>query len=587
VSIFHKLAWFFKIEKWNYLIGVIFLLLVAVLNILPPKIIGNLVQVISTRKLSASTLVFSLIILATVGILQYLFRFVWRSRIFGGAARLEKTLRNRLFTHYMQMDQTFYQEHRTGDLMAHATNDLQAIQQVAGSGILSFADSIITGITTIIAMMALVDWRLTLLAMIPFPILAITAGYLGTKIHIAFRKSQAAFSKLNNKAQESIMGIKVIKSLGQDKEDTVDFEKLIDQTIKINRKVNALDALFNPMTTILIGISYMITLVVGGSFVVHNVINIGQLVSFISYITMLIWPMFAIGNLFNIMERGNASYDRVNLLLHAKSSIIDDKHAVKKRATGDLDFAIQSFTYPGDEKSSLDNVNFKLSAGNTIGLVGKVGTGKSTIMKLVLREFDEYKDAITVGGINIKDYALNSYLPSLGYVPEESFLFSDTIKNNIKFGDFSATDEEVEEAAKKSDLYEDILEQPAQFDTEVGEQGVSLSGGQRQRLAIARALIINPEVLLLDDALSAVDGETEHEILQELRQERKGKTTIIAAHRLSSVMNANEILVLDDGKIIQRGTHEQLLAQDGWYQDMFHRQQMETKIAKEGELDAE
>jgi len=587
VSIFHKLAWFFKIEKWNYLIGVIFLLLVAVLNILPPKIIGNLVQVISTRKLSASTLVFSLIILATVGILQYLFRFVWRSRIFGGAARLEKTLRNRLFTHYMQMDQTFYQEHRTGDLMAHATNDLQAIQQVAGSGILSFADSIITGITTIIAMMALVDWRLTLLAMIPFPILAITAGYLGTKIHIAFRKSQAAFSKLNNKAQESIMGIKVIKSLGQDKEDTADFEKLIDQTIKINRKVNALDALFNPMTTILIGISYMITLVVGGSFVVHNVINIGQLVSFISYITMLIWPMFAIGNLFNIMERGNASYDRVNLLLHAKSSIIDDKHAVKKRATGDLDFAIQSFTYPGDEKSSLDNVNFKLSAGNTIGLVGKVGTGKSTIMKLVLREFDEYKGAITVGGINIKDYALNSYLPSLGYVPEESFLFSDTIKNNIKFGDFSATDEEVEEAAKKSDLYEDILEQPAQFDTEVGEQGVSLSGGQRQRLAIARALIINPEVLLLDDALSAVDGETEHEILQELRQERKGKTTIIAAHRLSSVMNANEILVLDDGKIIQRGTHEQLLAQDGWYQDMFHRQQMETKIAKEGELDAE
>ncbi|WPC17719.1 ABC transporter transmembrane domain-containing protein [Pediococcus inopinatus] len=587
MSIFHKLAWFFKIEKWNYLIGVIFLLLVAVLNILPPKIIGNLVQVISTRKLSASTLVFSLIILATVGILQYLFRFVWRSRIFGGAARLEKTLRNRLFTHYMQMDQTFYQEHRTGDLMAHATNDLQAIQQVAGSGILSFADSIITGITTIIAMMALVDWRLTLLAMIPFPILAITAGYLGTKIHIAFRKSQAAFSKLNNKAQESIMGIKVIKSLGQDKEDTADFEKLIDQTIKINRKVNALDALFNPMTTILIGISYMITLVVGGSFVVHNVINIGQLVSFISYITMLIWPMFAIGNLFNIMERGNASYDRVNLLLHAKSSIIDDKHAVKKRATGDLDFAIQSFTYPGDEKSSLDNVNFKLSAGNTIGLVGKVGTGKSTIMKLVLREFDEYKGAITVGGINIKDYALNSYLPSLGYVPEESFLFSDTIKNNIKFGDFSATDEEVEKAAKKSDLYEDILDQPAQFDTEVGEQGVSLSGGQRQRLAIARALIINPEVLLLDDALSAVDGETEHEILQELRQERKGKTTIIAAHRLSSVMNANEILVLDDGKIIQRGTHEQLLAQDGWYQDMFHRQQMETKIAKEGELDAE
>jgi len=587
VSIFRKLGWFFKIEKWNYLIGVIFLLLVAVLNVIPPKIIGNLVQEISTRGLTGFSLTISLLILAAVGFLQYIFRYTWRSRIFGGAARLEKTLRSRLFNHYMQMDQTFYQEHRTGDLMAHATNDLQAIQQVAGSGILSFADSIITGITTIIAMMALVDWRLTLLAMIPFPLLAISAGYLGTKIHIAFRKSQAAFSRLNNKTQESIMGIKVIKSLGQDQEDIDDFKKLVDQTIQINRKVNMLDALFNPMTTVLIGISYMITLVLGGSFVVHNVINIGQLVSFISYITMLIWPMFAIGNLFNIMERGNASYDRVNLLLHAKSSIIDDKHAVQKRATGDLDFNIQSFTYPGDENSSLNDVHFKLPAGNTIGLVGKVGTGKSTLMKLILREFDDYKGAITVGGINIKDYALNSYLPSLGYVPEESFLFSDTIKNNIRFGDFDATDDEVVAAAKKSDLYADILDQPNQFDTEVGEQGVSLSGGQRQRLAIARALIINPEVLLLDDALSAVDGETEHAILQELRQERKDKTTIIAAHRLSSVMNANEILVLDNGRIIQRGTHSQLVSQPGLYQDMFHRQQMETKIEKEGDLSAE
>nr|WP_244975329.1 ABC transporter transmembrane domain-containing protein [Lactiplantibacillus argentoratensis] len=573
-----KLGWYFRREWKLYLAGVLGLVLTAIIGIVPPRIIGDVVDGINQHSLTAHTLTVYLVIIGVAAVGQYLARYLWRNAIWGGAAGLERTLRERLFWHFMKMDATFYQKYRTGDLMAHATNDLTAVERVAGGGILQFADSIITGGTTLIAMMTLIDWRLTLIAVVPFPLLAVVSRYLGKKIHVAFRASQAAFSRLNNKAQESISGIKVIKALGQEKADVADFNQQIDQTIKINRHVNVLDSLFDPAITMIIALSYGATIILGGLYVTHGVITIGNLVSFVTYLGMMVWPMFAVGMLFNTMERGNASYDRVIELLNQQSAIIDAKRGIEQRPHGDIQYQIKQFNYPNDAGTSLSNVDFTLKAGQTLGIVGRVGAGKSTIMKLILREFDQYEGHITYGGHDIKQYALDSYLPALGYVPQDSFLFSNTIRENIRFADPTVSQAVVEAVAAKSDLSGQIASMPAGYDTQVGEEGISLSGGQRQRLAIARALLINPELLILDDALSAVDAETEAEILANLKAERADKTTIIAAHRLSSVMNADEIIVLDAGHVVERGTHAQLMTQHGWYQKMFTRQQLETKV---------
>ncbi|MCB5221047.1 ABC transporter ATP-binding protein [Lactiplantibacillus pentosus] len=578
MSIFIKLGWYFRREWKLYSAGVLGLVLTAIIGIIPPRIIGDVVDGINQHHLTARSLMIYLGIIGAAAIGQYLARYLWRNAIWGGAAGLERTLRERLFWHFMKMDATFYQKYRTGDLMAHATNDLTAVERVAGGGILQFADSIITGGTTLIAMMTLIDWRLTLIAVVPFPLLAVVSRYLGKKIHVAFRASQAAFSRLNNKAQESISGIKVIKALGQEQADVADFNQQIDETIKINRHVNVLDSLFDPAITMIIALSYGATIILGGMYVTHGIITIGNLVSFVTYLGMMVWPMFAVGMLFNTMERGNASYDRVMELLNQQSAIVDAKRGIEQRPHGDIQYQITQFNYPNDAGTSLRDVNFKLKAGQTLGIVGRVGAGKSTIMKLILREFDQYDGQISYGGHDIKQYALDSYLPAIGYVPQDSFLFSNTIRENIRFADPSVSQDVVEAVAAKSDLNGQIANMPAGYDTQVGEEGISLSGGQRQRLAIARALLINPELLILDDALSAVDAETEAEILANLKAERADKTTIIAAHRLSSVMNADEIIVLDAGRVVERGTHTQLMAQQGWYQQMFERQQLETKV---------
>jgi len=578
VSIFKKLAWYFRLEWRRYLMGVLGLLLTAIIAIVPPRIIGNMVDGIHGQTMTGRLLMIDLLWVTVAALAQYGTRYIWRNAIWGGAARLEQLLRDRLFGHFMKMDRVFYQKYRTGDLMAHATNDLEAIQRVAGGGILQFADAIITGGTTLIAMMTLIDWRLTLLAIVPFPFLALISWYLGQKIHRAFGASQAAFSRLNNKAQESISGIKVIKALGQEDADVADFDSQVDRTIQINRRVNRLDSLFDPAITLVISLSYVATIVLGGLFVNHQIITIGNLVSFISYLAMMVWPMFAVGMLFNTMERGNASYDRVMELLNQRTHIIDKSNGLQQRPTGALSYHVNRFDYPDDAGASLKQIDFELPAGHTLGIVGRVGAGKSTIMKLILREFDTYTGEIDFGGHPIKDYALDSYLPAIGYVPQESFLFSSNIFENIRFAQPDATQEQVEAAAAKSDLAGQISKLPAGYDTEVGEEGISLSGGQRQRLAIARALLINPELLILDDALSAVDAETEAEILANLKAERANKTTIISAHRLSSVMNADEILVLDHGAVVERGTHAELMATHGWYQRMFVQQQLETQV---------
>lgn len=326
------------------------------------------------------------------------------------------------------------------------------------------------------------------------------------------------------------------------------------------------------------GISYVLTIVLGGNFVMSGTISIGQLISFISYIAMLIWPMFAIGRLFNILERGSASYDRVQELLNETSEIIENPDAITTPVNGKIDYQVDKFNYPDDDSVALNHLHFEIDKGNTLGLVGKTGAGKTTIFKLLLREYDGYNGRIQFGNADIREYSLNALLHGIGYVPQDQFLFSTTIKENIRFADPTLSDEEVVKAAKLTAIHEDILAMPEGYDTLVGERGVSLSGGQKQRISIARALITNPELLILDDALSAVDAKTEEAILSALKKERSDQTTIIAAHRISSVMHAEEVIVIDDGEIVERGNHSELIQLNGWYKEMYEKQQLEAKL---------
>ncbi|MCJ1908875.1 ABC transporter transmembrane domain-containing protein [Planococcus ruber] len=584
MRVFFELGWFFKERKLHYAGGIFMLLIVAFLGVLPPRIIGFVVDEISKGTLTVSYLLMWLGVLAGAALAMYALRYAWRIMIFGSSILLARNLREQLFRHFTRMSPAFYQKRRVGDLMAHATNDIQAVQQTAGAGVLTLVDSLATGGFVIAAMALTVSWKLTLIVLLPLPLMAFMTNYYGKLMHQRFHKAQEAFSSLNDKTQESISGMKVIKTFGQENEDIEDFKRLSHTVVDENIKVARVDSLFDPTISAIIGICYLLAIGFGSYFVVSGSMTIGDLVAFTAYLGLLVWPMLAFGWLFNIVERGRASYDRIRLLLSAPVEIEDQEDAVDLEPKGDLVFALDRFHFTNDERAALQNIHFRLKRGETLGIAGKTGSGKSAILRLLLREFDQYVGEITFGSIPINEYKKQNLREAIGYVPQEHFLFSTTVAGNIAFARPDATMEEVQAAAKLAYIHEDILNFTHGYETVVGERGVSLSGGQKQRISIARALMMKPELLILDDSLSAVDAKTEEAILSSLKETRSGQTTIITSHRLSAIQHAHQILVMDEGTVAEIGTHDELMRRKGRYYEMYELQQLEALVEQGGEV---
>nr|WP_276559472.1 ABC transporter transmembrane domain-containing protein [Aeromonas salmonicida] len=574
VSVFSRLGWFFK-EQWRrYLIAISLLMMVALLTVIPPKVVGWVVDGIAKGSLDNDTLMGYLAGLFVLGLLIYLLRYVWRVMLFGASYRLAYVLRNRLFSHFTRMSPDFYQRHRTGDLMAHATNDIQAVEMTAGEGVLTLVDSIIVGVLVLSIMCSQYSWQLTLLSLLPLPVMAFFMNRFGTQIYKEFKAAQGAFSRLNNKTQEALSGVRVLKSYAVESLEDKGFAELTRQAGACNMAVARIDAKFDPVIYLCIGCSYFLAVAGGSVLVVRDELTLGELTSFTMYLGQLIWPMFAIAWLFNIIERGSAAYSRIESMLAERSDIEDPTEP----AVFVSPFPLQAkgVSYQLEQRTLLRNIDFTLHSGGMLGIVGRTGAGKSSLLKLLMRLANPTSGELTMGAVPIAQLALGDLRGQFAYVPQEPFLFSTTIAANIALGRPDARQEEIERVARIACVHDDICRFPKGYETEVGEKGVTLSGGQKQRLSIARALLLAAPILVLDDALSAVDAHTEQQILQALKAHRR--TLILVSHRMTAVEQADEILVLEQGHISERGRHGALMAHNGWYADMVRYQRLEQDV---------
>lgn len=579
-GIVHKLGWFFRQEWKRYTIAVICLLLTGICEIIPPMLIGQSIDEIAMGTITWQSLTETLLLIAAIAIFAYIVNYVGIVRLFAGSHLVERMLRSRFLRQLLRMTPSFYERNRTGDLMARATNDLHAVSMTAGFGVLTFIDSTLWMGTVLITMCVFISWKLTLASILPLPVLAILVNIYGNWIHRRFTAAQDAFGRMNDDVLETVSGIRVIRAFVQEKSAMQRFAKITQDVLDKNLSVVRIEALFDPTVKILVGASYLIGLSYGAYLVYHSEMTIGTLVTFNVYLGFLIWPMFAIGEMINIMQRGNASMDRVNETLAAKEDVQDAVDPVEVEVPERIEFRSVTFRYPTSKADNLVDISFTIERGQTIGIVGRTGSGKSTLLKQLLREYPLGEGSITISGVPIEQIPFDQLKRWFGYVPQQQFLFSKPLRDNILFANRGASEEQLEQALELSALKKDMKFLPHGLDTLVGEKGVALSGGQKQRASIARALVAEPEILILDDALSAVDARTEAEIIANIRRVRRGKTTLIATHRMSAVAHADLILVLDEGRIVERGTHDELMALGGWYKIQYERQQLEGTMAE-------
>ncbi len=578
MSLFLKLSWYFKSQWRRYTAAILMLLGTDVLEMIVPWITGQLIDQVVANTLTQELLLRYVATVTLIGFAVYGMRYLWRVFLFYSSFQLAEIMRQRLYEHMTRMAPQFFAQHRTGDLMARATNDISALEMTAGEGVLSGIDGLVTGLLVVAIMMIMIDWQLTLVALLPFPLMAWYFAVLGKRLHAGFRDAQERFSDLNDRVQESISGIRMVRAFGREQLEDDHFLHIADKTAEANIRVAATDSLYDPAIFITVGSSFLLCISMGAWQIQQGTLSLGQLTSFTMYLGFLIWPMFAYGWLLNIVERGSAAYERVQLLL-ATESPVKDLGTIEHIDASDIAIDIKSFTHMGSAMPVLHNIQIRVAAGQTLGIVGPTGSGKSTVVNLLLRYFDHPDCDIKIGGVSLPDLSLHALRQHIALVPQDPFLFTATIAENIALGKPGASIEQVRAAAQLASIDQDIMRFPQAYQTLVGERGITLSGGQKQRIAIARALLLDAPILVLDDALSAVDVETEGRILKHLKEVRSERTSIILCHRLSAVEDAEQIVVLNHGEIIERGNHRTLVQLNGWYAQMVEYQQLERTVA--------
>lgn len=563
---------FIRDNLLTYIAGLIFMLTSSYVQTLFPKVLGNTIDILKNPDFNHHSVIMNIFYILLIASGTFISTYIWRNLVIGNGRKLECTLRENLFDHFQKLSPEFYNKRKTGDLIAYAINDITAVRMTIGPATAMAINGVVICAASIYSMTQAINWKLTMLSLLPLPFVVFFMMKIGKIVQKRFKRVQESFASISDRVQENIYGIRVIKAYVQEDDEVNNFEKLNGQMMESNLGMVKISAFLQPAIEICFTVSFVVNLILGGKMVLNGSITLGDFIAFNTYLTMIMTPVISIGRVINVFQRGMASYKRLNEIFSVEPQIKDGQKIINTPMKGKIEIKNLSFSYPGTGEQVLKDISLTIPVGHTLGIVGKTGSGKSTLVNLLLKMYNSEPGTIFIDGTDINDYPLETLRDCFGYVPQETFLFSATIGENIKFFKDIYSEEAVKTASEASCIYDTINDFAGGFNTVLGERGVNLSGGQKQRVSIARALIKNPPVLILDDALSAVDSITEAQILNNFKDVRKDRTSVIIAHRLSAVEDADEIIVLDHGRISERGTHGELLKKGGLYYEIYKEQ---------------